>query len=305
MTYKTETYDKRAKKFISKLRLYTEEFLGGTPNCMFLQKLKSLKRLFDSFAIIDIFASPLVINCYHEIKISLMKLERFTDKQIPYTQKFKAILKKMYVVMDSLYHYEYFGYFSTKVLADPFSMGLNYPVMCGCAAFWPVEPYLTEEGKVAYENVIRFEDPKKPEYFCISMRKTPRLLEDRRKCSMSDKDLEGFKNFVIKNRDILILHACDYMVLDSSQFISALELKARLLKPFPKYRIAYTLKNRLDSEDNTAGYFYVDMNDMTYPEAVKFYKAIQDELKVNTAKDEEFDIYKPFVLKSLEILPIE
>ena len=300
MSYKEDIYDKRAKKFIATLRGHVNEYIKlGNEYYMFWPDMEILRKLFDSFAIIDKFSSFLIINCYHELKISLMKIERFGPKDN--NQLFKNELEEMYEVMEDLYFYEYFGFFSTS-LGPKRIPGLPCHVSCGCTSFWVVEPCLTDDGKVAYENVIRFKDPESKKFLCITISKTPRLLEDRKKCSLSDEQLGFLENFVINNREILILHACDYMVLDSCQLDNAIQVKDKTYGTAAKYRIAYTLKNRLNSEDNTAGCYYVGLEDMSYDEAVKVYKEIQEEMEENAGKDEEFDIYGPYALASIEIL---
>ena len=298
MGYKDDAYDKRAKKFIAMLRVRTDVIVNNT-NYVSLPELYSLKNLFDSFAIIDKFSSSLIINCYHELKISLMKIERFSIKKNGRILTFKEMVEDMYEKMENLYLYEYFGFFSTLLHPEDIH-GLPCKVNCGCAPFWVVEPYLTEDGKVAYENVIRFKDPESKKYLCITISKNPRLLEDRKKCSLTDEQLEALKQFVINNRDIIILHSCDYLVLDSIQLVIAIQLRAS--KGTVDYRIAYTLKNRINSEDNTTSCYYVNLEYMSYNEAVKLYKEIQEEMEANAGKDEEFDIYKPYALASLEIL---
>ena len=105
MGYKDDAYDKRAKKFIAMLRVRTDVIVNNT-NYVSLPELYSLKNLFDSFAIIDKFSSSLIINCYHELKISLMKIERFSVKKNGKILTFKEMVEDMYEKMENLYLYE-------------------------------------------------------------------------------------------------------------------------------------------------------------------------------------------------------
>ena len=123
MKYKDNKYDKKAIDFIKRLASLTDDILSRKlveplSEASLIKETSSLKKLFDSFAIINKFTSILIIDCYHEIKISLMKWERFADKESKVAAEFKTILEQMYEVMDDLYHYEYFGFFSTSSLID-------------------------------------------------------------------------------------------------------------------------------------------------------------------------------------------
>ena len=275
-----QDHDANAKKFIKALSSLTDDLINHRNENTIPDDIKSLKTLFDSFAIVNEFSSSLIIDCYFEIKISLMKWERFADKTTLVAAEFKIILDQMYEVMEDLYHYEYFGFFSTNI--HPKSIPeLNLPchVFCGCTSFWPREPYLTEEGKVAYENVVRFKDPGIEKYLCITISKAPRLLEPREKCTLTDEQLESIRRFIINNKDIIILHAMDYIALDSGDLLDAIKLKNSAEPQTPTYRIAYTFKIHSGLESIRSNTRYVEMNDISYKEALKLHKDTIKELK--------------------------
>jgi hypothetical protein len=288
MKYKDDEYDKKANIFIKRLSSLTDDILSCKSDESLMEEVKSLKKLFDSFAIINKFTSILIIDCYFEIKISLMKWESFADKTSKLAVEFKTLLEQMYEVMDDLYHYEYFGFFSTTI--HPKSLpGFPLPcsVSCGCAPFWPIEPYLTEDGKVAYENVIRFKNPGDGKCICLTISDKPRLLEKREKCNLTDEQLDVLKIFVIKNKEILILHSLDYIVLDSGDLFAALNFKNSSEQQKSTYRIAYTCNIYQDSEKIPSGKIFVDMNDMSFEEAVKLHKETMDELTANLQAGDE------------------
>ena len=211
-----------------------------------------------------------------------MKWERFADKESELAFGFKQLLDQLYEVMNYLYHYEYFGFFSTNIHPKSIpELKLPCNVFCGCANFWPREPYLTETGEVDYENVIRFRDPGTEEYLCITISKNPRLLEPREKCTLTDVQLENIKNFVINNQDIIIAHAMDYIVLDSSDLFDALKLKNSTEPQTPTYCIAYTCKIHSGLEIIHSNTRYVEMNDISYKEAVDLHKNTIKELEAS------------------------
>lgn len=303
LTKKKIDYDENAKKFIKILSFLTDEFISHNNDELLLEKMKALKALFDSFAIADEFNSFLIIDCYFEIKISLMKWERFVNKTTSRAVEFKTILDQMYEVMDELYHNEYIGFFSTTIKPKSLpELKLPCNVYCGCTSFWPREPYLTEDGKVAYENVVRFRDPEDEKYFCITISNNPRLLESREKCTLTDEELESIKSFVSKNKDIIIAHAMDYIALDSGDLFDALKFKNREEPGISTYRIAYSCKMHLGNEIVESNIRYVEMNNRSYKEAVKLHKHTIAELKANIGKAEQFELADSYKLISLKIL---
>ncbi|MDD6487268.1 MAG: hypothetical protein PUF61_10020 [Spirochaetales bacterium] len=161
------------------------------------------------------------------------------------------------------------------------------------------EPYLKDDGSAAYENVIRFRDPKTNELFCMTISRNPHILENREKCSLSDEQLDIIKNFVLSNKSIFLLHAAG--IINSPTFLSALRVKANPVSCIPKYRIVYTYIQCLGNS-NTAmpsKKYYVDMDDMSYDEAVKYYAPLKEELQQSFNNDyddcnvKDFDILRP------------
>lgn len=220
MNYQNDC-DEKAKEFITRLPILTQNILTYMPEEQSRAEMKSLKELFDSFAIVDEFNSFLIVDCYNEIKISLMKWERFADKNLPVSVDFKKLLDQMYEVMKDLYFYEIFGFFSTSVWPS-YIPELNLPcrLFCGCAEGWEKEPYLTENGKVVFEEVIRFQDPENKEVpLCITI-ENPRLLEPREKCALTDEQIKTLTDFVRNNEAIIKLHNTE--VIDSKEFLEAL-----------------------------------------------------------------------------------
>lgn len=268
--------EEKAKNFIIKLKAFTEKFLHLENEKAFQQEAKSLKALFDSFAVIEKFDNYIIIDCYNEIKVSLMKWEQFADKAAPVSTEFKQLLDYFYEVMKDIYFYEIFGFFSTTVHPEDVpELNLPCKVFCGCADGWQREPYLDEDGEVKYLNVVRFQDPKNSEIpLCIQIDGQAGLLELREKCSLSDEQLRTLLNFVNHNRGSIILHIAG--VLDSKQFFNALELRDKIYKS--KYCIAFEYVKT--SWQRKTGPYYVDMNDMTFKEAQKFYKKIWREIRL-------------------------
>ena len=292
----TNNIDKKAKSFLEKLPVLTDKVLTNKNESDFSSDFITLKKLFDSFAIVDEFSDFLIIDCYNEIKISLMKWERFADKTSPVALEFKKLIEHFYEVMKDLYFYEIFGFFSTTVHPEDIpELNLPCKIFCGCAEGWEKEPYLTEDGKVAYEKVIRFQDPKNKEVpLCITI-ENPHLLEPRGKCSLSDEQIEIIKNFVRVNKGIIILH--NLALIDSPSFHAALKIKIAPAKPPVKYRIVYSYKESDKADFIPQKKFYIDMDDMSYDEAIKCFKQIKIEMQDSfNAGPVDYD------LTSLEIL---
>ena len=292
----TNNIDKKAKRFIQALPVFTEQSIRSKNEIDFNKNAKSLKELFDSFAVIDEFTDFLIIDCYNEIKISLMKWERFADKTSSVALEFKKLIEHFYEVMKDLYFYEIFGFFSTTVHPEDIpELNLPCKVFCGCAEGWEKEPYLTEDGKAAYEKVIRFQDPENKEVpLCITI-ENPHLLEPRGKCSLTDEQIEIIKNFVRVNKGIIILH--NLALIDSPSFHAALKIKISPANPPVKYRIVYSYKESGKADIVPQKKYYIDMDDMSYDEAIKCFEQIKMEMQDSfNAGPVDYD------LTSLEIL---
>ena len=95
----TNNIDKKAKRFIKILPVFTEQSIRSKNEIDFNKNAKSLRKLFDSFAVVDEFSDFLIIDCYNEIKISLMKWECFADKTSPVALEFKKLIEHFYEVM--------------------------------------------------------------------------------------------------------------------------------------------------------------------------------------------------------------
>lgn len=286
--------DEKATDFIIKLREFTRKYLNPENENDFQKDAESLRTLFDDFAIIDVFSSFRIVDCYNEIKISPMKLERFADKNSDIYIPFEQLLHHFYTVMQNLYFYEIFGFFSTTIHPEDIpELNLPCKVFCGCAEGWQREPYLEKDGKVEYLNVVRFQDPENKEVpLCVTINGSANLLEPREKCSLSDAQLRILCNFVNHNRGSIILHIAG--VLDSKQFFNALELRDKIYKS--KYCIEFEYVNTLYRRKK--GPYYVDMNDMTFSQAQKFYKKIWKEIRLEPENlDAAYPLYSLKVIK--------
>ncbi len=215
-----ETKEKAAKRFIYKLKELTSRVIKGMAVDDFCAASKDLKELFDSFAIIEQFDSILIVDCFNQIKISLLKCERFACGIKPCSEGFKELLTYFYEVMKEIYYYEIFYFFSTLV-----SPRREYEVpvkcYCGCALFWTQEPFLDKNGKVVYKSVIRFNNNDNVRPLCMTISKKPVILEGRDKCALTDEQIEQIKSFVRKNKDIIRRHY--KQELDSGDFLQAIK----------------------------------------------------------------------------------
>lgn len=274
----TNNIDKKAKMFLEKLPVLTDKVLTNKNESDFSSDFITLKKLFDSFAIIDEFTDFLIIDCFNEIKISRMKWERFADKTTPVALEFKKLIEHFYEVIKDLYFYEIFGFFSTTVHPEDIpELNLPCKIFCGCDEGWEKEPYLTEDGKAAYEKVIRFQDPENKKVpLCVTI-ENPHLLEPREKCSLSDEQIEIIKNFVRVNKGIIILH--NLALIDSPSFHAALKIKLEPKQHQVLYRIVYSYKESGKAELVPQKKYYIDMDDMSYDEAIKFFEQIKMEMQ--------------------------
>ncbi len=275
---KKDSLEEKAKAFVKILSALTDKVIIQNKIADFKEEVTAIKKLFDSFAIVDEFSSFLICDCYNEVKISLMKWERLGDKTSPIATEFKNLLEHFYEVIKDLYFYEIFGFFSTSIWPEDLPQ-LNLPcrLFCGCAEGWEKEPYLTEDGIVKYEKVIRFQDPGNKEVpLCMTI-ENPHLLEPREKCSLTNEQLESIKKFILVNKGIIVLH--NMALIDSSSFHGALKAKIYSSKKTVKYRIVYSYKESDTDTPLSSRKYYIDMNDMSYDEAVKFFDKIKIEMQ--------------------------
>lgn len=291
--------DEKATNFIIKLRVFTHKYVNPRNEKDFRAEAESLRALFDDFAIIDVFSSMRIVDCYNAIKISLMKWERFADKSSPVALEFKKLIDHFYEVIKDLYFYEIFGFFSTTVHPEDIpELNLPCKVFCGCVEGWQREPYLDKDGKVEYLNVVRFQDPENNEVpLWVTIDGSAKFLEPRGKCSLTDEQLRILSNFVNHNRGSIILHNAG--VLDSKQFFNALELRDKCYKS--KYCIEFEYVKYVPKADfrHPSLPYHVDMNDMTFSQAKKFYKKIWKEIRL-----EPENLVAAYPLYSLKIIKL-
>lgn len=215
---KTESKDKLSRRFIYELKKLTEDVIKGVASEKYFLAAKSLRELFDSFAIIEKFYRPL--KCYWEIKIALQKYARFVDKKLPYAEDFKIMLIHFFVVIEQIYFYEEYGFFSTTVHPESIP-AVPVKCNCGCLPDWPLEPVVDRYGNVIFKKVLRFYNKNKLRPLCMTISSKPEILEGRKKCKLTDEQIEQLKNFVRKNKDIIRKHYKGD--LSSNEFIDALK----------------------------------------------------------------------------------
>lgn len=207
-----EIIDERAEIFILHLKNTVNNFLR-TGN--FPQKNSLLSEL-KSFAIIDKFTSLKIADVYIAIKGALLKLDFVMQK---YGKTYGAELLKnelfeCYSIIEDLYFYEIFGFFSTTVHPHYFpEYKLPCKVLFACAPrVFEKEPSIDKFGNVRNKKVARFENRKFPdkqsEWLCITISKYPELLKhEKSKCILSDEQISAIKKFIILNLKLIKEHA--------------------------------------------------------------------------------------------------
>lgn len=288
-----EKIEKKAKAFVKKMHLYIEENIISQVSEKGVKAAEKLLKCLKKFAVVDSFSSFTILDVYNEIKIALLKWNRFADKKEKNDLRQKAILDEMFTIIEDLYFYEIFGFFSTTVWPRDVD-GLKLPcrVFCGCADGWQKEPVLTADGKAKYENVIRFEnslpDSEEKELLCMTISSRPEILEGREKCIYSDEQIEELKSFVRENRDIIILHNAG--IIDSKGFLNALEIRAEPEKHPVKYRIRFRYNENFGCISFPLISHYVSFDDESYEEAKAFYEKLKAELK-ETPEEKKGDLW--------------
>lgn len=290
--------EKLADKFIQELKILTAELTDNNINPSFLSNINSLKKQFEKFAIVDEFNSFKIVDVYNEIRISRMQLTHLENKTTSDFMEFSKILDSMFAVIEDLYFYEIFGFYSTLLWPDDIPEAkLPCKIHFGCVEGWQKEPYLKEDGTVAYENVVRFENGNSKELLCMTISEKPRILEGREKCVFTDEEIEIIQKFIKTNIGIIHLHNCT--LIDSSEFHAALKVKLDPIKNPPTYRIKYSYSESFGLPVELPVTKYVDMNDMPYEEALKFFEKIKGEMSedLNSSKDDfdliDFEIIRP------------
>ena len=203
MSGKRKDAYKRSKRFIYYLKKLMADVIKGMDAETYSVLSKELAELFDSFAIIDELMDPL--ECYWEIKISLQKYERFVDKKLFFAEDLKKLLNHFFDVIEDLYFYEIFGFFSTSIHSDQ-ECGLPVTCYCGCVSWWALEPVLDNHGQVVYKKVIRFYNNDKIRPLCMTISSNPEIIEGRNKCKLSDDQIDQIKAFVKKNQYFIKRH---------------------------------------------------------------------------------------------------
>lgn len=296
---KTES---RAKAFVEQMYLYMGENIVSQVSEKGVKAAEKLLKELKKFAVADEFSSFLIVDVYNEIKIALLKWNCFADKQNKDAIEQKKILDEMFAIIEDFYFYEIFGFFSTTVWPHDVD-GLKLPcrIFCGCANGWQKEPVLTTDGKVKFENVIRFEnsqpDSEEKELLCMTISSQPEILEGKGKCIYSDEQIEELKSFVRENRDIIILHNAG--IIDSAGFLNALSVRNDSDNHSVKYRIRFCYKENFGTISFPLTPHYVAFDDESYDEAKLFYEKLKVELK-ETPEDkkgdfwlEDFDVLTP------------
>ena len=119
----------------------------------------------------------------------------------------------------------------------------------------------------------------------MTINDNPCLLEEHEKCSLSDEQIESVKNFIKKNKDIIILH--NAAVIDSKDFISALKLRNSKDINKATYTIAFNYSVRFDSMEIPSKTYFVDMNDMSRWKAKRLFHKIKKEIDSDSKKAPE------------------
>ena len=166
-----------------------------------------------------------ITNAMNDAKIMRLKYERFPNKDLETVVEYKKALDAFYAAIEDLYHYEVYGFFSTKVSARRFNLPCN--VRCGCDLSWGWEPFLDKDLNPQFVEVIRFENRRNTacEYdsrneLRMTVSDKPEILEGRDKCVLSDEEIQRLKDFVIANKTKIRAHSIGE--LDSCEFLAAL-----------------------------------------------------------------------------------
>lgn len=154
----------------------------------------------------------LMYHALNAVKVCFLQYNLLDCKEYEEAVKYKAALDAFAEVVEDIYDYENYGFFSTTVHVK--KSGLPCNIRCGCDREWSLEPYLDGQQKPRFAEVIRFENRRgrEPGYdrrndLCMTISDTPEILEGRDKCVLSDDEIRRIKDFVITNREAILAHA--------------------------------------------------------------------------------------------------
>lgn len=207
-----ELTDKRAELFIAHVKDAVNEF-SRTGN--FQDGISLLSEL-KSFAIADKFTSLKISDVYVAIKGALLKVGLNMQEygETNNAKLFKKELFECFSIIEDLYYYEIFGFFSTTVHPKYFpEYKLPCKVLFACSPrVFEKEPVLNKNGNIKIKKVARFENRKfsdKPsEWLCITISKYPELLKhEKSKCVFSDEQICAIKKFIVLNKKLILEHA--------------------------------------------------------------------------------------------------
>lgn len=209
--YEYELIEKRADMFISHLKSATNDFLQTGNFSASGAVLSELK----SFAIIDKFTDLKIVNVFNAVKIAILKVDFKAQKsgESSGTEVFKKELLQCYDIMEDLFDYEIFGFFSTTVHPHSFpEYKLPCEVLVACAPRgFEKEPDLDKDGNARIKKVVRFKNRTLPdktnEWLCMTIEKFPQLLKkEKSKVALTGEQLRAIRNFIVINRKLIQEH---------------------------------------------------------------------------------------------------
>lgn len=288
--------EEKVDEFLSRLSSVTDDFVNNRNDDNICKESMALKELFDyirhapGFGVFD-------TECFHEVQLSLLKWDRFANRNDTLSILFKDLLDYFYKDMHDVYYEASAPLSSTGASPIRFpELGLPCLVHSGTSDGWQREPYLTKEGKGAYADVVRFEDPETKKLLCITIEDEPNLLGPRSECSLTDNQLESIKKYVVDNKAIIIFFNTG---IGDGFFglMDALDVKLHPLKKPPKYCIEFTYNKDV---------YYINMADMSYDKALKDYVESMAEYTAdirrqkNSYKIDSLRILKPKELENTQ-----
>lgn len=166
----------------------------------------------------------LMYHAMNVVKICRLQYDLLNCKEYEEAVKYKAALDAFAEVVEDIYDYENYGFFSTTVHAK--RSGLPCNIHCGCDGEWILEPYLDENQEPRFAKVIRFENCRnrgsgydRKNDLCMTISDTPEILGGRDKCVLSDDEIQRIKEFVVTNKEAILAHARGET--DSGEFLES------------------------------------------------------------------------------------